>query len=150
MSDLGFPVTVSSLRHATVPTATVPETAVHENRESFATKDEIRFAGERLMPPPAGDAMCAEDGGKSQFGGPIVGGVDCSHDFRALLLCKAISHRNLLLPSNAPEARRDVRCRRLLAVLMLGGTSPLCPALKCALETSTPANLEDHPPCIDS
>jgi len=41
--------------------ATMPETAIHENRQSVPPKKKIRFAENLLIPPPAADVVLAED-----------------------------------------------------------------------------------------
>jgi len=62
--DFEAPVAAISAGHAAVPSAAVPETAVHEDGKAGATEGEIGAAGEGLVPPPAGDASGAKDSGE--------------------------------------------------------------------------------------
>jgi hypothetical protein len=48
--------------------ATVPETSVNKNGQTFAPKDKIRFSRYRLVTPPAFDAVCPKDGNQTQLG----------------------------------------------------------------------------------
>jgi hypothetical protein len=45
--------------------ASVPEAPVNEHSKALAAKDEVRVAGQRLVPPPAGDAGGPENGRQS-------------------------------------------------------------------------------------
>jgi hypothetical protein len=45
----------------------VPEAAVHKNREPGLRENEIRFANHWLMPPPAFDAVLAQQFCQRQF-----------------------------------------------------------------------------------
>ena len=60
--DFKAPVLAIVAGHPAVPSAAVPETAVNEDGQSLAAKGEIRPAGKRQVPAPAGDASSAEDG----------------------------------------------------------------------------------------
>lgn len=51
--------------------ATVPETAVDEDREFQGGENEIRFAENRLMTSPADNAVFSEDLDQAKFGVPI-------------------------------------------------------------------------------
>jgi len=42
-----------------MPTATVPEAAVHKDGDAFATKHKIGLAWQRLLSPPAFDSVRA-------------------------------------------------------------------------------------------
>jgi len=93
--DLRTPVCAVVFWHPEMPTTTVPEAAVHEDRQAFAAEDEIGFASQRLVPPPARDPVGAENRRELQFGGAIPGGPDRGHDLSALLLCEHIGHREI-------------------------------------------------------
>lgn len=45
VGDFGYPVTPSRFRQAAMPSATVPETTIHEDGETLAMEDEVGFAG---------------------------------------------------------------------------------------------------------
>jgi hypothetical protein len=51
-----------------VPSATVPEATVHENRETLTTEDKIGLTGQSFVSPPAFDKASAENGCQFQFG----------------------------------------------------------------------------------
>jgi hypothetical protein len=61
-SDFFLPVSFVILRHAQMPPATVPKAAIYKYGESMATKQKIRFSGQRLMPSPPFDAISPKDG----------------------------------------------------------------------------------------
>jgi hypothetical protein len=47
--------------------AAVPEATIHENSEPLLAKNEIGLAGQRLLPPPASNAVGAENSGELEF-----------------------------------------------------------------------------------
>jgi hypothetical protein len=62
----------------------VPETAIHKNGDPLSAKHEIRFPEEPLVPPPARDAIRAEDRDHSQFGVLVSASANARHHvFRA-------------------------------------------------------------------
>jgi hypothetical protein len=60
-AKFGEPVCTVAARLSAVLWATVPETAVNEDGEALAPKDEIGVASHGLVPAPAGDAGGAQD-----------------------------------------------------------------------------------------
>jgi hypothetical protein len=48
--------------------ATVPETSVNKNGQTFAPKDKVRFSRYGLVTAPAFDPVCPKDGNQAQFG----------------------------------------------------------------------------------
>jgi len=71
----------------------MPETAVHKNGEPCFSKEEIRFAENLLMPPPASDAMETEQFHQGQLGVPVALAPDAGHDSGPLGFGKNIRHR---------------------------------------------------------
>jgi hypothetical protein len=55
--DLRLPEIAPRLGHPTVPSATVPETAVHKYGQAVAAKNEVWFARQLLMPLPTSYSM---------------------------------------------------------------------------------------------
>ena len=90
--DFVLPVFAVSPGHAAVPSAAMPEAAVHEDGEAGAAENEIRMAGNGLVPPPAGDAGCAKNGRQFQLGGFVAFRADGGHDLRSLFLCEYVGH----------------------------------------------------------
>ena len=84
--DFVLPIFAVSLGHAAVPTATVPEAAVHEDGYALAPENKVGMAWEWLVPPPATDAGSAQDGHQSQLGVFVAARVYRGHDLRALTL----------------------------------------------------------------
>lgn len=72
--------------------ASMPETAIHENRNAVGAKDKIGFAIQRVIPPPAGDFVSAEDLDQAQFGIAVSLSADAGHDFAALGLGEDVGH----------------------------------------------------------
>ena len=72
--------------------AAMPEAAIDKNRDMLNGKDEIRLAEYRLIPSPAGDAICTEEFRESNFGVPVAAAPNPRHYFRTLLLCENICH----------------------------------------------------------
>jgi len=60
-SDFVLPIFAVSVRHSAVPGATVPETAVHKNRQPFTSEYKIWFAEKWLIPTPSADSVDAKD-----------------------------------------------------------------------------------------
>jgi hypothetical protein len=72
--------------------ATVPETAVHKDRQFLEYEDKVRFAWQRLMSPPSGDAMFAKDSCELHFGRFVPMRANCRHYLRTFLLAENICH----------------------------------------------------------
>jgi hypothetical protein len=58
----------------------MPETSIQENGDPQFGQDHVRFPGQRVIAPPAGDPQAPENLNKPQFGGLIATGPDCAHD----------------------------------------------------------------------
>ena len=102
--DLGLPISGPRFWHPAVGAASVPETAVHEYRETGAAEDKIGASGDWLVPAPAGDAGGAEHRGELQLGGFVAARADGSHDLAALLLCEHVGHEG-----SVADLAEDVR-----------------------------------------
>lgn len=76
--------------------APMPEAAIHENDNPYATEGEVRLSKQRLMPPPAGYVTLPEYLRKSQFGSLVAPSTNPRHDFRALRCGENISHISVL------------------------------------------------------
>lgn len=75
-----------------MPAATVPETAVDKDGEAGAAENEIGFAGEVLVAPPAGDARSAENGNEPELGVAVAARADRCHHLGALGFCEDVGH----------------------------------------------------------
>ena len=78
--DFVPPVFAVSPGHAAMPWAAVPEAAVNEDGQALTSENEVGTAGERLVPPPAGDAGGAQNGHQFQLSFFVSTGVDGGHD----------------------------------------------------------------------
>lgn len=85
----------------------MPEAAVHEYREALLAENEIGVARQRLLPPPARDAMRAENGGELQFRVFVAVRANRRHHLRPLFLAEYIRHVARISP-------RDERVTEIL------------------------------------
>lgn len=69
---------------------TVPETTVGENGDALFGKDEIRFAGEGVVAPPAFYAVGFEELDQFQLRGAVAPGFHLAHDLAALFGSESI------------------------------------------------------------
>jgi hypothetical protein len=67
-----------------VPGAAVPEAAVHKDRQADLGKNEVGFAKDGLIPPPAGEAVASQRGGQRQLGIPVSVRANARHYFGPL------------------------------------------------------------------
>ena len=74
--------------------AGVPETAVHENCESYARENEIWFAEHGLIAPPAGDAIAPHQLCQRDFGLFVTASANARHDFGTFLFSEDVRHVN--------------------------------------------------------
>lgn len=79
-------------RQARVLRAAVPKAPIHEQDDTLFAEDEIGPAENHRMPPPAGDAVSAEQFCHRQFGGLVPAPANARHDLRALGGGEYISH----------------------------------------------------------
>jgi len=70
----------------------VPKAPVNEDREFGRSEDEIRFAENRRIAPPASDAVLTHQRDEAQFGVAVAARADARHDFAALGLGENIRH----------------------------------------------------------
>lgn len=78
--DFGVPVYDVGSWHSQVPRAAMPKAAVDKHREPLSSKYEIRLPRQRLMPPPARDAVRAKDRDDQQLRAAIPMGTDRAHN----------------------------------------------------------------------
>jgi len=71
--------------HPAMFRASVPEAAVDKNREPPRGKNKIGLARQFAAPPPAGDAVRAENGDEAQFGVLVAAGADAGHNLRTFI-----------------------------------------------------------------
>jgi len=62
--DFWIPVLTTRFRHATMPTAAMPEAAINKNGETLTAKHKIGPARQWLMPAPSRNAGGAKDSDK--------------------------------------------------------------------------------------
>lgn len=74
--------------------AAVPKATVHKHDNPLASEGEIRFAEQRLVAPPPGDAELAEDFDEAQLGGFVSARADQRHNFRAFLFAPNIAQNS--------------------------------------------------------
>ena len=79
-SNFGVPKFPVGLRASIAAWATVPEAAVHEERQPVPPKEKIRFAENILIPPPAGDSILAKQFYQGEFGVLIALPANTGHD----------------------------------------------------------------------
>ena len=84
-----------------MPAAAVPETTVNEHGEALCAENEIGLARQRLLPPPAGDVVGAENGGEFEFRVFIAVRTNRRHHLRPLLLAENICHSASISPGGA-------------------------------------------------
>src|SRR5712671_1236033 len=65
--ELHQPIATIGSRFSSMQRTAVPKAAVHKNSKPMFAENKVRFAGKRLMPPPASDAAVPENSGKFQF-----------------------------------------------------------------------------------
>jgi hypothetical protein len=90
--DFGVPKFPVRVRAAITPGATVPETAVHKEREPHLSENEIRFAKHGLISLPAGDVVTAKKSHQSKLGVHVATPTNPGHDIGSFCLCKNVSH----------------------------------------------------------
>jgi len=79
-------------RLCSVARAAVPEATIHKNGKLEFWKNEIRFAEDRLMPPPAGDVVTSQNAQEREFCPFISTTAHASHDVGALSCGEDIGH----------------------------------------------------------
>lgn len=72
--------------------AAVPKTAIHENGQPVLPENEVRFAEDFLVPPPAGDAVRPEKCHHPQFRVPVPARADAGHHLTALGFGENVRH----------------------------------------------------------
>jgi len=77
----------------TVLRTPVPETAVHEDRQAVAAKDEVRLPENGLIPPPAKNPSPAENEDEGQFGAAVAASPHAGHNLRTLCLGEDVCHK---------------------------------------------------------
>jgi hypothetical protein len=83
--------------------ATVPETTVHKNGQTCFDENEIRFAENRLMPPPSFEVMLTQKLCQRYFRFLITASANPRHYFRPLRFCENVGHsdyRSLIWKAN--------------------------------------------------
>ena len=70
----------------------VPETAVHEQREPHTPENEIWFAEHGLMAPPAGDAVAPHNIRQCDFCLFVAAPANARHDFGTFLFGEDVRH----------------------------------------------------------
>jgi hypothetical protein len=73
----------SGCRRPIMPGASMPKTAIDENRHSLRTKHKIRAARKALVPPPAGYCVRLEHPEQGKFGFLVVARTNSRHKLRA-------------------------------------------------------------------
>ena len=66
--------------------------SVHEDGEFGGAEDEIRFAENARVAPPAGDAVLAHQRDEVQYRRTVAPRVDARHNFAALRLGENVGH----------------------------------------------------------
>lgn len=87
-----FPEGPVAGRRLAVLGATVPETTVNENGDTSCVEHEVRFPENRLVAPPAGDMMPAEEFHQGDFRVLIAVSTNAGHDLRAFGLGENVGH----------------------------------------------------------
>ena len=64
---------------AAMSRAAMPETTIHKEGHALSAENEVRFAEERLVPPPAGDAVGAEPLDHHEFRVAVAVRADAGH-----------------------------------------------------------------------
>ena len=72
--------------------AAMPETPIHENRQTLSLKDEIGFPKNRLPAAPARDAECTENLDERQLCRLVALSANKRHHLGAFRLCEDIGH----------------------------------------------------------
>ena len=75
--------------------ATMPETAIHKNRDFFVAENEVGASDDRLMAPPTDDPVLSQDLHKPQFGLLIASGPNLGHNARTGRRRKDVSHSRI-------------------------------------------------------
>ena len=78
--------------HGRVLWAGVPEAAVHKHRNTRIWENKIRFSEYRLIPPPAGDAMFAEQLHQRDFRFHVPASANPRHDLRPFSFGEYVRH----------------------------------------------------------
>lgn len=90
--------------------AGVPEAAVYKNGEAHFSENEIGFAENWLMAPPASDACRAEEFGQCKFRVLVPASPDAGHYLRTLCLRENVRH-HLIIPASPPGSRQSASGR---------------------------------------
>ena len=78
--------------HVRVFRAPMPEAPVHEHSHSLQSKSKVRSAGQRQMPPLAGDFVLAQQFCERSFGVLVATAADAGHDGGALGFGENVRH----------------------------------------------------------
>ena len=70
----------------------MPKTAVDKNSQLLLWKNEVWFAGQRLMSSPACDVMFLEQFEQLEFGGPVALAANAGHHLTALGFIENVCH----------------------------------------------------------
>ncbi len=70
----------------------MPKATVHENRQPCRAKHKIRFSEQGRVPPPAGDAVGAEQQDHPEFRRLVSAAADAGHHRTTLLRREDINH----------------------------------------------------------
>lgn len=87
-----FPECAVAGRLRAVLGTTVPETTIHKDRHFDFRKNEIRFAEDFLISPPANDFGATEKMNKSQLGFLVPARFDSRHQFATAQTGKQLAH----------------------------------------------------------
>jgi hypothetical protein len=85
--DFRVPEGDSGLRHSAMPSATVPEAAVHEDSKPGQWESEVRAAGKWLVAAPTGDAGRSKHRGELHLRRFIAARANGCHNFAAFSFC---------------------------------------------------------------
>jgi hypothetical protein len=91
-SDFRDPICSSGFWHSTVPSAAVPEAAIHKKRHPLFDKDKVRSSDHSLGTTPAGNSMRAQKPRKHNLGIAVARGTNRRHDLRPSCLAEKVDH----------------------------------------------------------
>jgi len=92
----------------------VPEAAVDEDGDAELGENEIGFAGERAVPPPAGDVGGAHEGDQAKLGVFVTRAANTRHDGGAFFAGEDVGH---MIPLSRLGRRKLCRSNGLVDVL---------------------------------
>jgi hypothetical protein len=98
--DFGIPKYPVRFRAAITAGTTVPEAAIHKQRQPVPPKKKIGLAEDFLMPAPAGDVVLAQQFHQCKLGVFIAMPAYTGHDGGAFRLGKNVRHGRI--PTKAP------------------------------------------------